>query len=130
MTKGSKKESKSEQKLSPRKRSEKKTSPKVSFERAINKNRSGNAAKGWGDVKPQRKSERITLQKQCGNEAFLLPKDLKFPIVPRQETVKYKEDKCLPDCRGIAAAKLRSAQHHYNDVKFKSDKLYKDLCAD
>lgn len=56
--------------------------------------------KGWGKRAPQRVGARRDLKKRCGSNAFLLPSELKYPIMA-------KRGPCVIDCQGLRAAKSR-----------------------
>ena len=57
---------------------------------------------------------------KCGQNCYLLPKKLKFPICDKQ---------CNVSCRGLTAAKIRSKQHNYTEVYKKAMKLSKSKCS-
>lgn len=68
-----------------------------------------------------RKSRQLMLEKY-GNDAFLLPKLLKFPVVD--------PDTGKPDCALIYAARIRAKQYAgikpgYREIANKAEKLYK-----
>jgi hypothetical protein len=56
--------------------------------------------KGWAKRAPSRVSARRELKKRCGAKAFLLPGELKYPIMA-------KSGPCTIDCQGLRAAKSR-----------------------
>lgn len=72
----------------------------------------------WSTKSPRRGVERQQLKKKCGDKCFLLPEQLKFPIC---------NDDCTYNCSGIVAAKVRAAQHKYDDVYRMADILIKEL---
>lgn len=68
-----------------------------------------------------RKNRQLMLEKY-GNDAFLLPKLLKFPVVD--------PDTGKPDCALIYAARIRAKQYAgvkpgYREIANKAEKLYK-----
>jgi len=68
-----------------------------------------------------RKNRHLLLEKY-GNDAFLLPKQLKFPVV--------NPDTGKPDCALIYAARIRAKQYAgtkpgYREVAAKAENLYK-----
>jgi hypothetical protein len=77
----------------------------------------GKGIKGWN---PPKHSERPTLRDKCGEKCFLLPDSLSFPICPKCTGDMCK---CNIDCRGLVAAKIRSKQHKYVNVRKTADKL-------
>lgn len=67
------------------------------------------ATAGWRARAPRTLCERRTLYMRCGKRAFLLPAQLKFPVMA-------KFGPCALDCCGLRAAKSRAAQHGYQNV--------------
>src|SRR6056297_595010 len=65
-----------------------------------------------------KKSNREKMLEKYGEKAFLLPKELKFPVIN-----PFTDDY---DCRLIYAAYVRAKQHDYKDVEEKAEKLYAD----
>ena len=63
-----------------------------------------------------KKSNREKMLEKYGEKAFLLPKELKFPVIN-----PFTDDY---DCRLIYAAYVRSKQHDYKEVEKKAEKLY------
>lgn len=72
------------------------------------------------DVKKQisKQSTRNEMYDKYGEDAFLLPKEKKFPII-NPKTGKV-------DCGLLYAARIRAAQHGYNEIKSKAEKLYNE----
>jgi len=79
-------------------------------------------SKGWGEEKPEKRSERERVKKRCGSRCFLKPDTLGFPICQKLETA---EDSCVIDCRGVLAAKVRASQWGYKDVAEVADAIGK-----
>ena len=69
-------------------------------------------------TKIHRTSTRKELYDKYGPKAFLMPEQLKFPIVHPQ-TGKVS-------CKLLRAAKVRAAQHGYQDVVLKANRLMKE----
>lgn len=66
------------------------------------------------------KRDREKITEKYGNSAFLLPSQKKFPIInPNTGNVS---------CKMIRAAKVRAAQHGYNDVERKASMLFAKKC--
>jgi len=65
-------------------------------------------------------SVREHLLEKHGPSAFLLPAEKKFPII-NPNTGKVS-------CKMLKAAKIRAAQHGYQDVLRKADKLIQTHC--
>jgi hypothetical protein len=78
--------------------------------------RKAKTTKGWGKRAPKTKKQREALLKRCGPGAFLDPKNLKYPIMP-------KSGKCVIDCQGLRAAKSRAGQYHHRKLERKASKL-------
>ncbi len=79
-------------------------------------------SKGWGRDKPELKSEREKLMKECGSKCFLKPDTMGFPICQKLEG---EGKKCKVDCRGVLASKVRAAQWGYEDIKDAADAIGK-----
>lgn len=79
----------------------------------------GGATKGWKEDSPRRGKERERLAEKCGDECFLLPESLKFPICSK---LGINKD-CKVDSRGLVAAKIRAKQHGYQKVYKDADRL-------
>lgn len=84
----------------------------------------GRQTRGWLAASPKRGHERHVLRKTCGDKCFLLPGQEKFPICP--SCLDPTCNNCIPDCRGIAAAKIRAAQYHYENVYQRALQLEKE----
>jgi len=72
----------------------------------------------FGKVLKQRihkMSTRETMLKKFGPQAFLMPEQKKFPIV-NPNTGKVS-------CKLLRAAKIRAAQHGYQQIASKADRL-------
>jgi hypothetical protein len=69
-----------------------------------------------------KKSNREKLLEKCGRKAFLMPDELKFPIM---------NPKCEYDCSLLFAAYLRAREWHYDDIAEKAANLFNKLnCAE
>lgn len=78
----------------------------------------------WEQKKPHSMKERRTLFDRCGEDAFLLPKALKFPIANK---IDKKSSSCTYNCRGLKAASSRAGEWKYKNVLEKSKRLTKEL---
>ena len=68
-----------------------------------------------------RKSNREKLFEKCGEKAFLMPNELKFPVM---------NPSCEYDCSLLFAAYLRAREWHYDDIAEKAAELFNKLdCA-
>lgn len=85
----------------------------------------GSFTRGWSARAPQRGAERRELHERCGDSAFLLPEQNKFPIV---QACRQQPCTCNYDCGGIQAAKIRAAQWGYTDIKQTADNLLNTYC--
>lgn len=74
--------------------------------------------KGWRKRAPLTISERRELLEKYGRRAFLLPDELKFPVVDKKG--RY-------DCMGILSAFRRARQYGYDDVAEKALRLAKRI---
>ena len=71
----------------------------------------------------QKQENRKELFDEIGEKAFLMPKELKFPVI-NPFTKEF-------DCRLIYAAIIRAKQHKYPEVEVKAKKLYEEhKCKD
>jgi len=66
----------------------------------------------------QKKENRQKLFDELGEKAFLMPKELKFPVV-NPFTKEF-------DCRLIYGSYIRSKQHKYPEVEHEAKELYKE----
>lgn len=96
---------------SPKRVKSKDLSPKP-----LSNRQKSSATRGWGDVKPHSRPERQALFDRCP-ECFLKPETKQFPVCNKKST------DCIPDCRGIVAAKIRANQWKYMDVAKKAENL-------
>ncbi len=96
----------------------KKTSIKPKYVKSPNKSR---PTKGWRQISPKLKSERVKLMKKCGSDCFLSPENLRFPICSKKMDCKRR-------CSGILSAKVRASQWKYTDIAKKADKLWREKC--
>jgi hypothetical protein len=78
--------------------------------------------RGWKILSPQNGKQRKAIHKKCGDSAFLMPKQEKFPIVS-----KDTQD-CKPSCQGLYSAKSRAKQWGYDDVAARAERLIKKHC--
>lgn len=77
--------------------------------------------RGWSKASPHKGSARHSLKKRCGRKCFLLPSKEKFPIC---------DNNCRVSCKGLVAAKVRSAQWKYSGVyKRASSMINKRQCT-
>jgi len=76
--------------------------------------------KGWRTASPKRGVERQLMRAQCGDQCFLDPLNLKFPIC--------NKDTCEIDCRGVLSAKVRASQFGYEDIRKKAEKIQREKC--
>jgi len=91
----------------------------------------GSRTRGWRSRAPQKGKPREILHDACGDAAFLLPKDLKFPIMPKCGNGKEKSKcKCKIDCGGVRAALIRAKQFGYTHVAAAAEQLLKDKCKE
>lgn len=65
------------------------------------------------------RSGKEALKGKCGDKAFLMPEELKFPIVS-----PFSKN-CEPDCKMIHAAYVRAREWKYDTVAQKAAALYK-----
>lgn len=70
---------------------------------------------GWEKNKPKLRSDRRRKLEQCGSGCFLMPKQLKFPICPKNS--------CAVDCKALLAAKIRARQWGYSQVGRAADRI-------
>lgn len=78
----------------------------------------------WEKKKPKTMKERKELYERCGDDAFLLPEHLKFPICNK---VKRKNHKCTYNCSGLKGASSRAGEWGYKNVLKNSKKLTEEL---
>ena len=64
-------------------------------------------------------SGKKALKEKCGEKAFLMSDELKFPIVS-----PYSKN-CEPDCKLVHAAYVRAKEWKYNNVAQKAAELFK-----
>jgi len=96
----------------------KKISPKPKYVKSPNRSR---PTKGWRQISPKLKSERIKLMDKCGSYCFLSPKNMQFPICSKKMDCKRR-------CSGILSVKVRASQWKYTDIAKKADKLWRENC--
>jgi len=70
--------------------------------------------RGWRKTAPRKPSARKALKSKCGSKCFLLPSENKFPIC---------DAACGVSCKGLVAAKVRSAQWKYPSVYRKASAM-------
>lgn len=98
-----------------------KDAPKeVKVNRSFNIDREGE----WEKKKPKTIKQRKELHERCGDDAFLLPEHLKFPICNK---VKRKNHKCTYNCSGLKGASSRAGEWGYKNVLKNSKNLTKEL---
>ncbi len=90
----------------------------------------GQKTRGWSARAPQKGEPRKILQAACGDEAFLLPKDLKFPIMAKcGNGLEKGKCKCKIDCGGVRAALIRARQFGYTNIAKAAEKLLETKCG-
>lgn len=90
----------------------------------------GKQTRGWASRAPQKGEPRRILHNACGDSAFLLPKDLKFPIMAKCGNGKEKgKCKCAIDCGGVRAALNRARQFGYKNVAAAAERLLETKCS-
>jgi hypothetical protein len=82
----------------------------------------GSATRGWKILSPKKGRARHAIKAKCGNKAFLLPSEEKFPVM----TLHAKG--CHYDCRGLTAALSRAQQHGYHSVAARARSLKRKHC--
>lgn len=70
----------------------------------------------WGRKAPKTVHERRALLARCGARAFLDPKGMKFPVMP-------KRGACTVDCAGLRAAYARAKQYGHRKAAAQAKKL-------
>ena len=78
----------------------------------------------WEKKKPHTMKQRRELHEKCGDDAFLLPEHLKFPICNK---VKRKNHKCSYNCEGVKGASRRAGEWGYKRVLKNSKELTEEL---
>lgn len=84
----------------------------------------GSPTRGWQAESVQTTTERKELLEHCGEKAYLLPKEKKFPVMP---ALRVSKD-CQYSCEGISSSKNRACQYGYLDVAEKAQKLGEKHC--
>ena len=90
----------------------------------VNKNFKVDRNGGWENKKPNTKTQRKVLHEKCGDDAFLLPEHLKFPICNK---ILRKNNKCTYNCNGLKGASSRAGEWGYKRVLKNSKELTKEL---
>ena len=72
----------------------------------------------------QHKPGREHIAEKCGDAAFLLPSERKFPIV------SPFSGGCKPDCKMLHAAYVRAKQWSYNEIAGKAEAMLKSNDCD
>lgn len=75
----------------------------------------------WSQIAPKRGHDREKLISGCGSRCFLMPRERKFPICRRCGELSCT---CRPDCSGLRAAIIRSAQWGYPGVNREAKRLF------
>jgi hypothetical protein len=88
----------------------------------------GSRTRGWRARAPQRGKPRKLLQQQCGDAAFLMPQELKFPIMGKCGTGTTGTCSCKIDCQGVLAAYVRARQYGYTNVAKAAKMLLESKC--
>jgi hypothetical protein len=81
---------------------------------------------GWSQEVPKRGKERKELKEKCGDEAFLRPSNLGFPIMTGKSA---GASKCQVSCKGVAAARVRACQWNYFGIAEKATKIGIEKCG-
>ena len=81
---------------------------------AASRSRATSPTRGWKKMSPRKPSTRRSLKAKCGSKCFLLPSQNKFPIC---------DAACNVSCKGLVAAKVRSAQWKYPGVYRKASAM-------
>lgn len=76
-------------------------------------------SKGWKSSFPHRGRERNLIYKTCGAKAFLMPKELKFPVV-KSYRKRSGRSNCKTSCKGLLSAYRRARQYKYRKVASKA----------
>lgn len=93
-------------------------SPKSGMRKSSNGR--GSQTRGWKLIAPKTSLDRRVLRERCGRKCFLDFKTLGYPVC---RDLDESRGKCLVDCRGILAAKVRSGQFKNTEVYDKAQKL-------
>lgn len=91
----------------------------------------GAATRGWAARAPPPGRARHVLHERCGDDAFLLPQQEKFPIMRKCGTgYEVRACDCRVDCGGLQAAYQRARQHKYPAVAKRAQQLLATQCPD
>ena len=85
----------------------------------------GSRTAGWKKLSPKRGEERRTLMKGCGDECFLSPKTLGYPVCRK---CKGSNCLCKVNCKGVHSAYARACQYKNSPVAKKAFGLLKAKC--
>jgi hypothetical protein len=88
----------------------------------------GSRTRGWRARAPQPGKPRKLLHSQCGDAAFLMPNELKFPIMAKCGTGAQGTCKCEIDCQGVLSAYVRARQWKYTNVANAAKMLLNSKC--
>lgn len=80
----------------------------------------GRPTKGWASAAPKNPSDRYAVKFRCGNECFLDPQGMKYPVCS-----KHTKD-CKIDCRGVRAAYNRARQYKNTRIAALAKKILKE----
>ncbi len=86
----------------------------------------GSPTRGWAAAVSSPGRERHDLKAKCGNAAFLIPEEEKYPVM---NALRNTGGKCEYVCEGISAAKNRSCQYNRPDIAEKANKLGAQHCG-
>ena len=84
------------------------------------------SSKNWSLLSPKKGNERNKMFQKCGSKCFLNPTKKGFPICPYDR--ENDEPICEVSCKGLMAAKKRSAQWKYKDIYNTSTELFNSKC--
>lgn len=101
---------------------------KVSSLKKVMKNKSsprGSKTRGFKAASPQQGRERAELLAKCGNKAFLIPSEKKFPVMAALRV----NGNCDYSCEGLASSKVRACQYGYTKEADKAQKLGQKYCG-
>ena len=90
----------------------------------------GSRTRGWAARAPQKGRARHILHKQCGDDAFLMPDEEKFPIMAKCGDGKEADKcECEIDCGGVHSALVRARQWKYPHVADAAERLLRSKCG-
>lgn len=90
-----------------------------------NKSPRGSPTRGFKAAAPQKGRDRSELLNKCGNKAFLIPSEKKFPVMAALRV----NGKCEYSCEGLNAAKNRACQYGYTKEANKAQAIGQKVCG-